>query len=924
MKTLTLIFALWFCLAGTYLNAQNVGINPDGNLPHSSAGLDVNFPDKGLLIPRVNLMNTASAAPVTDPAISLLIYNTATTGDVTPGYYFWSGSTWKRLSDYLDELASESPVSGCYQSAGSIQTDAHPVAVAVSGNYAFVINQMSNSLIIYDISVPDGPVTAGSCSTGNHPVSVALYGDYAFVTNGLDNTLSSFDVSDPSFPTPAGSVNTGEYPVAIAVSGNYAYVINSVGNSMMIYNISNPGLPTLAGFVATAIQPSAVAVSGNFAYITSLYDNTLSIYNVADPASPILAGWAPTGLMPNSVTVSGTYAYVVNGSSNDLNIFDVSNPSSPVMAGWGPTGLFPQCAVIQDQNIYISNRGSNTISIYNVSDPAIPIPVAIINTGTDPVALAVTDNYAYVTICGTNSLEVYKLFCFQKIIFRDGGIVLVPETWSTINNNIYNENSGNVGIGTTTPSSKLEVAGGSIKTDNQLISTAFPGTPPLSVSSTTLVTNLNADILDGYHAGNGSGQVPVSNSTVNTNLNADLLDSYHADGFIKNQVSSDQAAGFRITGNGILNGGKLGIGITNPTGNLQVNNPGDVTLLLFADTDNAGSEEDNPRIELRQDGGIVVGALGLAGSANTIHQGDLADAMYLVNEGSNALQLGTSNQIRMTILSGGYVGIGTDAPKAPMHVSFCTPVTPFSSTSVTYNRLTPPLAQPNQSGGLNNVNSLVSIIAEGDIVCQGTLTVASWIYLASDQRLKDILGISNSLHDLDILKKIQITDYLMKDKVSWGWASHKMAIAQQVEEVYPQAVTKTKGFIPDIYEFASVVEKTDGGFLVTMGKSVNCKAGDKIRMELENKGTVEGDVVKVLNDRQFEVTSDTDISTGELFVYGKQVDDLRSIDYDAISMLNVSATQELAKQLLEAQKRIRELEAQIGEIREFLEMRSEK
>jgi hypothetical protein len=56
-----------------------------------------------------------------------------------------------------------------------------------------------------------------------------------------------------------------------------------------------------------------------------------------------------------------------------------------------------------------------------------------------------------------------------------------------------------------------------------------------SVDITTLTTptvikvaNLNADLLDGYHAGNSSSNVPISNSTLNTNLNADQLDGYHA------------------------------------------------------------------------------------------------------------------------------------------------------------------------------------------------------------------------------------------------------------------------------------------------------------------------------------------------------------------------------------------------------------
>jgi hypothetical protein len=63
----------------------------------------------------------------------------------------------------------------------------------------------------------------------------------------------------------------------------------------------------------------------------------------------------------------------------------------------------------------------------------------------------------------------------------------------------------------------LDIIGKS-RTNNQLVSTLATGTAPFDVTSTTKVTNLNADRLDDYHAGNASGNIPVSNGTVNTNL----------------------------------------------------------------------------------------------------------------------------------------------------------------------------------------------------------------------------------------------------------------------------------------------------------------------------------------------------------------------------------------------------------------------
>ncbi len=60
----------------------------------------------------------------------------------------------------------------------------------------------------------------------------------------------------------------------------------------------------------------------------------------------------------------------------------------------------------------------------------------------------------------------------------------------------------------------------------------------------------------------------------------------------------------------------------------------------------------------------------------------------------------------------------------------------------------------------------------------------------------------------------------------------------------------------------------------------------------ETEGTYE---VLEVADGKFRTDFKTDAD--RVFVYGREVNDFRSVDYDAIAMLNVSATQELHRRL---------------------------
>lgn len=91
------IFFLHILIVTTGVSfSQSVGIGTQ--TPDSSAKLDVFSETKGFLPPRIALTSTDIASPVTNPAPGLLVYNTATSGgtptNVSPGYYYWNGSSW--------------------------------------------------------------------------------------------------------------------------------------------------------------------------------------------------------------------------------------------------------------------------------------------------------------------------------------------------------------------------------------------------------------------------------------------------------------------------------------------------------------------------------------------------------------------------------------------------------------------------------------------------------------------------------------------------------------------------------------------------------------------------------------------------------------------------------------------------------------
>lgn len=176
----------------------------------------------------------------------------------------------------------------------------------------------------------------------------------------------------------------------------------------------------------------------------------------------------------------------------------------------------------------------------------------------------------------------------------------------------------------------------------------------------------------------------------------------------------------------------------------------------------------------------------------------------------------------------------------------------------------------------------------------------SGIRIYSDARIKRDIHQSNSLNDLSTLMKLRVTDYKYIDSVKSGVGPNKGFIAQEVEKVYPLAVKTITDAVPGIYTSSLKCDINGDEATFTLDKAHALQAGDRVRIYL-SKDQETFDVVRVDGDMTFTVKgwNEKGEPAGEypFFVYGKEVRDFKEVDYDRIHNLNVSATQELARQV---------------------------
>jgi hypothetical protein len=824
--------------------AQGVSVTSDASSADNSAMLDVKSTTKGMLIPR---MTQAQRNAIASPATGLMVYQT----NNTLGFYYYNGTAWTLLST-PDEV---------------------------------------------------------SMTTTNR---TARWDGTALVDGTIQDNGSKVGIG--MTPTKTFQVYMGYSPVASLMVEQDAGGVFSTGTGLIWQS-----------FIATD-NANTNKVAFKFYDVSATSNRTVSLYQgqgvtgtllfTGTPtAVPIGSGgvWTEFSMAGVALTAGQTYTVALDNGSRALR--STGNPYADGRASLGASEDFriQVYAELEQQGFSINDAG------VRINDYKFPL-----NDGTVDQVLK-TDGAGNVS---------WGAFAETDPKIGTLSSNYLPK-WdnTTLANSVLYESAGNIGIGTTSPTDRLQISNGNLRlsrgtnTTNVARALAIGGAREYPGADCGRIEFYNYDANNGafdytaarIEASNDGGSedgglrfkiannddlherltltydgkigMNVTEPTHGLNLkhtgyetakfecNSGIgtwfdLQNTSTGGTTWNMISSGSAnsegAGHLIFREGtgatahmiIKNTGDVGIGTTAPTQRLHVHDTEKKPVKFSSDNTEGTWFE----LENTSTGGIGWNLIS-TGSANS--------------EGAGHLLFRDGSSVNMTIKSNGVVGIGTSAPNQARLV-----VTGSQSSNIGNYGFLNSAGATGTASGTNNY----SIHASSRIA-------ASEFNAFSDARIKKITGRTNNANDLATLANIKITNYKHIDSISKGDAEIKKVIAQELKAVYPQVVSTMTDVVPDIYQSA---EMNEYGFI---NLPTNLKAGEKVKVIFATGEEVLS--VQRVSAQGFSVNSD---KVGKVFVYGRQVSDFHTVDYEALSTLNISATQELLKQIEILQRKVERLE----------------
>lgn len=162
--------------------------------PNDSAMLDVFSSNKGVLFPRVSLLNTTDTSTILNGnVVGLIVFNNVSNSNISIGFYYWNGTEWIKLIDTPTRLYKGSfdptntlPVNN---TAGDVYVNSATGKIYAYNGSNWISQSNSSNLLTTNIIATDGQtqfitpwdVSASNTKVFRNGVNIA----FSIVSNNL-------------------------------------------------------------------------------------------------------------------------------------------------------------------------------------------------------------------------------------------------------------------------------------------------------------------------------------------------------------------------------------------------------------------------------------------------------------------------------------------------------------------------------------------------------------------------------------------------------------------------------------------------------------------------------------------------------------------------------------------------------------------